>query len=96
MKFLRWILLLVFMVALWYAALAVPIGGRTLWERVSAWSGRLFESTHHSAHRSSQAEQTPQDTDQLTNKDRKTLNHLIEKKLETPPSKSNSPITTKR
>jgi hypothetical protein len=82
---------------LWYVAIAVPIGGRTLQERVTTLAEKLFETTPHPPSRhASQTKEPLQDTDQLTDTDRKSLDNLIETKLETTPDKPNAAKTTKR
>jgi hypothetical protein len=96
MRLLRWIMVLAVVGGLWYVTIAVPLGGSTLQERVGTWAGKLFETTPHATRRSPQVEQTPQPADQLTDTDRKSLNHLIENKLEATSGKPNAAATTKR
>ena len=90
MKLLRRIVILAMLVGIGYAAFAVPIGGRTLWERAyGIWSG----TSHNSDRRTSQTE-SGEDTDQLTAQDRKSMNTLIEEKLREKPHES--PATSNR
>jgi len=70
-RFILWLLLLGGLVVL---AVAVPIGGRTLWERINGPA--------EAARPAGEPAPAAAASDQLTEKDREGLNRLIENKLE--------------
>jgi len=81
----RWLLLLACLAGLAYAALAVPFGGRTLWERVQGGAAEGPAGVRPPAPREAEREPAGQAVDQTTEDDRQALDRLIEDRLKAPP-----------
>jgi len=77
-RWLLWLLLTVVLAAAGYVAVAVPVGGRTLLQRVCGEPGAAPGTA---AGASSGKAGDPRGSDRLTDEDRRELDRLIESKL---------------